>query len=295
MSEESSLNFKKIPWRIHLTILSIGAAIVALMSYGFYLGNHSAAKYTPLIDATMEIKLEATIAHLWFEEIISNHRFDDLQSVKDHLDQAQWYANAMLKGGENTEGRFIAVSDPVLIKEINLVKKKLNYFRQSVDKRYEVTKQSKDATLISRQFDTVFDNFIEHVDLVETRLQNEIVNNTKLLKVIQVILTILSVIFIGVIILVFHSFERRRASDLELIKVTNDYLEKALEEVKTLQGIIPICSYCNNIRDEKGLWNQLESYIHNHSDAEFSHSICPECYEKEMEKLRKEKENKKPA
>ena len=56
--------------------------------------------------------------------------------------------------------------------------------------------------------------------------------------------------------------------------------------MKTLQGIIPICSYCNNIRDEKGLWNQLEAYIHNHSDAQFSHSICPECYEKEMEKLK---------
>ena len=57
-------------------------------------------------------------------------------------------------------------------------------------------------------------------------------------------------------------------------------LQKALSEVKTLRGFLPICSHCKKIRDDKGYWNQIESYIHKHSDAEFSHSICPECAEK---------------
>ncbi len=56
-------------------------------------------------------------------------------------------------------------------------------------------------------------------------------------------------------------------------------LRNALAEIKTLRGIIPICSYCKKIRSEEGLWNQLETYIHNHSEAQFSHGICPECYE----------------
>jgi len=277
--------FKSIPWHLYIIVLSVGAIIIGLMSYGFYLGNHSTAKYTPLIDATMEIKLEAMTAHLWFEEIISGDRYDEIEGVKKHLDHAQWYINAMLQGGENTEGHFIAVTDPVLRLEISQVYEKIDMFRTVVDKRYDAFKNSKKTDLISRKFDSVFDDFIEHIDLVETRLQNEIIENTKLLKIIQVILTTLSVGFISIIILVFHKFDRRRASYLELINVTNEYLEKALEEVKTLQGIIPICSYCNNIRDEKGLWNKLEAYIHNHSDAQFSHSICPHCYEKEMEKI----------
>jgi len=54
-------------------------------------------------------------------------------------------------------------------------------------------------------------------------------------------------------------------------------LRAAIEEVETLRGIIPICSYCKKIRDDRGLWNQIEAYISEHSDAEFSHSICPEC------------------
>lgn len=57
-------------------------------------------------------------------------------------------------------------------------------------------------------------------------------------------------------------------------------LQKTLEEIKTLQGIIPICAHCKQIRDDKGLWNQLEEYIHKHSDAEFSHGICPDCAKK---------------
>jgi hypothetical protein len=62
--------------------------------------------------------------------------------------------------------------------------------------------------------------------------------------------------------------------------VTINDLRTALEEIKTLRGILPICSYCNKIRDETGHWNRLESYIAKYSEAEFSHGICQECAEK---------------
>ena len=52
---------------------------------------------------------------------------------------------------------------------------------------------------------------------------------------------------------------------------------KARDEIQTLKGIIPICSYCKNIRSDEGSWEQLESYMKDHSDAEFSHGICPDC------------------
>ena len=56
-----------------------------------------------------------------------------------------------------------------------------------------------------------------------------------------------------------------------------DDLHKAIAEVKTLKGIIPICASCKKIRDDKGYWNQVEAYVSNHTEAEFSHSICPNC------------------
>ena len=55
-------------------------------------------------------------------------------------------------------------------------------------------------------------------------------------------------------------------------------LENALSRVKRLQGLLPICSYCKKIRDDQNYWQQVEAYITEHSEAAFSHGICPDCY-----------------
>jgi len=52
---------------------------------------------------------------------------------------------------------------------------------------------------------------------------------------------------------------------------------KAVDDVKTLQGLLPICAGCKKIRDDKGYWNTIESYISEHTDAEFTHGLCPDC------------------
>jgi DNA-binding response OmpR family regulator len=57
-------------------------------------------------------------------------------------------------------------------------------------------------------------------------------------------------------------------------------LEQALTRVKQLQGLLPICSYCKKIRDDKNYWNEVETYVSHHAEVQFSHGICPECYEK---------------
>jgi PleD family two-component response regulator len=57
-------------------------------------------------------------------------------------------------------------------------------------------------------------------------------------------------------------------------------LEAALARIKTLSGFLPICSYCKKIRDDRGYWNQIEAYIRDHSEAEFTHGICPDCMNK---------------
>jgi DNA-binding response OmpR family regulator len=63
-------------------------------------------------------------------------------------------------------------------------------------------------------------------------------------------------------------------------------LRKTLDRVKQLEGIIPICMYCKKIRDDQDGWNQLEQYISDHSEAKFSHGICPHCAEEQMEIIR---------
>ena len=76
-------------------------------------------------------------------------------------------------------------------------------------------------------------------------------------------------------------------------------LEDSFREVKKLSGLLPICSACNKIRDDKGYWQMLEKYISSHSEAQFSHGICPDCaqqlYPDIVERVKKKKEENKMA
>jgi ABC-type uncharacterized transport system substrate-binding protein len=102
------------------------------------------------------------------------------------------------------------------------------------------------------------------------------------------ILVLLSVVLFAALVVIFVVLLKSR-KDLkrhrdELAR-RNDELETALANVRQLEGIIPICMYCKNIRDDKESWLQLETYISKHSDAWFSHGICPACEDKAREQL----------
>ncbi len=74
----------------------------------------------------------------------------------------------------------------------------------------------------------------------------------------------------------FRDTTNNRKAEIER-KELIDRLQAALAEVKKLSGFLPICSHCKKIRDDQGYWKQIETYIQEHSEAEFSHGICPEC------------------
>ncbi|MEW6366910.1 MAG: hypothetical protein AB1714_19965 [Acidobacteriota bacterium] len=73
-----------------------------------------------------------------------------------------------------------------------------------------------------------------------------------------------------------QEIERRKVAEGERDRVIQE-LQAAIAEVKTLRGLVPICSSCKSIRDDKGYWNRLEKYVQEHSHATFTHGICPEC------------------
>ena len=79
---------------------------------------------------------------------------------------------------------------------------------------------------------------------------------------------------------------KRKRAEQEQERLVRE-LQDALAKVKTLSRLLPICAACKKIRDDKGYWRQIEAYIRDHSEAEFSHSICPECAKKIYPKLRR--------
>jgi HAMP domain-containing protein len=84
--------------------------------------------------------------------------------------------------------------------------------------------------------------------------------------------------------------ERRKLAE-EGLEIERVRLQAALDEVNILRGIIPICSYCKKIRDDKGFWSQVEKYFSDHTEAKFSHGICPDCEKKIYEEMGIIKEN----
>lgn len=116
------------------------------------------------------------------------------------------------------------------------------------------------------------------------------------------------------ITLVFDTFYRSLVSEVEAAKASSEeyaaslelqvaehtrqleekvmQLERALTAVKRLEGVIPICGVCKKIRNDKESWQQLEQFISEHSQALFSHGLCPECYEKQMQALGELREGK---
>ena len=78
----------------------------------------------------------------------------------------------------------------------------------------------------------------------------------------------------------FNLLIDKRTQVEDALKEEIELHKQALDKVKVLSGFLPICASCKNIRDDKGYWNEIETYIKNNSEAEFSHGICPECVKK---------------
>jgi len=78
---------------------------------------------------------------------------------------------------------------------------------------------------------------------------------------------------------IIHDITEHKKTEEEREKLIRE-LREAIDKIKTLSGMLPICASCKKIRDDKGYWKQIEEYLRDHSEAEFSHSLCPDCAKK---------------
>lgn len=83
---------------------------------------------------------------------------------------------------------------------------------------------------------------------------------------------------------VARDITQRKEAEAERDRLVAE-LQSALAEVRTLQAILPICSYCKKVRDDENYWHSVEGYIQTHTDTQFSHGICPSCYVTEVEPI----------
>ncbi len=219
-------------------IFLLTLAIAGVMLYSTFLGRTMTERYAPLIVAAMEIKLEVTTAHLWFEEIITGDRYADITEVWENLDQAQWHARAMLDGGENVNGKLIALEDPALRRLIEQASAGVTAFRALAQERWKTRSSSGIGSHIDQRFDKAFETLVAAADEVGVVLQRTIAIRLQRFHLAQALLVAIAVILGVFVAFVFQRYERRRARDMLSLREA-----LALQKVITSNSPIGISIY----------------------------------------------------
>ena len=220
----------------YLLIGFVAILIISAVCYSFFSSNQMIKKYYPLVDATMEVKLEATTAHLWFEEIISGDSSENFEDIIEHIDQATWYARVMLEGGQNPEGTFLPLTDLVLRKEVAATVELLKEFKATTFQRHGDMGAAGIGSEIDQKYDRLFRNFIDQVDNVETLLQQKIREDYSQYHSLQIglILSVLMAIFIA--FLIQYKYEREQRDHIIEIRKAKDTAEENENWLKTIMN-----------------------------------------------------------
>jgi len=205
-----------------------------MMAFMLYTGNKIITTYEPLIEASKELKFEATQAHLWFEEIISGDRNENIESVWQHLDLADWYAHAMLEGGVKDDYKIKALTDDVLRQEVQHVRFNLSRFRHLAEHRYQLKAESVVGTALDQEFDQVFQQFIFDSNKVEKSLHGRIQQElTEFIKT-GFSLLITSALLALIITTILIKNRRRVKNQLAKIEQARAVIEDKNKELETM-------------------------------------------------------------
>ncbi|MGB0748951.1 MAG: sensor histidine kinase [Magnetospiraceae bacterium] len=216
-------------------------------------GRDLAAHYAPQIDAAMEIKLNATTAHLWFEEILSGDSEEDIEVVWRLFADSAWYANSMLRGGENPEGRFYPLNNADLRDRVADSLAIYETLQTIARARWAERQKSQAGSEIDQEFDVIFDRYIAAADAVETALQQALAARLQFFTRLQVSILIL-ILVVGPIAI--WMIARNAAKLREERKFTETLFE-------SVPGILVVLSPDGRILR----WNQALETVTERSDS----------------------------
>lgn len=227
-----------------VTLIVVISMVILISSSGIALriANTSA----PQINAAMEVKYELTLFHLWFEELVQQDPTVNREQVWQHLSQARWYANALLKGDKNLEGTFQALDDPTLRSMISETVEQMNRFEAVGLTRLERAQSSLAGSDKDQEFDRVFLDVLKYADDVETAIQ---LNMTGQVKEFERLITILGMIVILVGLagsITFFLFERHRRSGYTSLLKSREQLDQESALLNSLIDSIPDLIFYKN-------------------------------------------------
>lgn len=143
-------------WPVYAALTIFAVAMIGAMAYVLETGTRIHVRATPRVDAVVEVKMAVTLAHLWFEEILSGDRNESMTEVWRLIGRADWHAMALVDGGRNDETTILPVEDPALREAIRDLRAKLGVFRQVTEERWETRHMSAAGSPYDQQYDQIF-------------------------------------------------------------------------------------------------------------------------------------------
>ncbi len=222
------------PRLIYLLTGITGLIIIGISVYSFYIGNHANKIYKPLATAAINLELETTTAHLWFEKLISGDTRESLETVWKHLGQADWYAGAMLEGGKNQEGTFIPLDNNEMRRKIREIQKKLAEFRKITRQRAAVQETSGPGSDIGHSYNAIFKDIIARADQMKASLRQMMVQDLRRFRSIRIPLIIIVILIFLYLWISFWHFDRQRTNYILSQREANKKLKKSETEFREL-------------------------------------------------------------
>ena len=212
---------------ILLKLMLLGALL-----FSGYTGDTLVRKYTPLIDAAMEIKLEATTAHLELMELLATDHGADIDIVTLHLDRSIWYTRAMLFGDSNSEGVFRPVTNPELVLALQEVLEQQTRFKEQLLHFWNAhIPETRGIPLHDHELDSIFTTFIARADQVETRLQERIAADITIFDRTQALLFGTILVLSGLVSTLLYHFARSRNMAVRKHQAEEKSLEITLRSI----------------------------------------------------------------
>ena len=221
----------RIPKKFIFALISfLTLIIVAEMIFSSYITDQIVLKYTPMVDASVEIKTEVTTAHLWLEEILSSGWTEKMASVWAHLNNAEWYIEAMLEGGEISHGTFERVEEPEIRILLNKVLNAILKIRDLTDERLKLADSAAAGSEMDMVYNAAFKQFNFDARNLEVAFKKVIKNKFENFNTINNAL-IYSAIIIGLFIgFILFNYEIKKWEDYKSIKTSEKLLKESFTQ-----------------------------------------------------------------
>lgn len=218
-------------------IASTALFLIMLSAISIYYANRMVSQYSSLVATSIEVKQELAIAHLWFEEIMSGDENESIQTVWLHLGESKRHIDEILEGGNDLLVEVNPVADPEIRKEIDEIKNKLAVFHSITSERYNSKDFAGVGSAIDQKYDAVFNDLLNHVDIVVNKLKLLRKDDLGQFNAIQKVLILLILVFSATVGLLLYFYQNR---SIALLNEQQNTI-KALNESKTRFQDIAFC------------------------------------------------------